>query len=306
LYIEGRELKAALINLAHDILYESSLHMNTDVGNAEFLSHLFELITCVSNSAKAEKIIGIGIAVPGTVQPSEKIWLSALRFPKIQNLNFMGIQKKLKLPVQVYKDTHSILQYQILMNPSYKTGSTILFKWDFAIGFGYANNSIILDSAYGRYGSIGHAFIINPFGKKCICGKRGCLETETGTWALLPQLKKDYPSLNHDERSFSKVFRHKDIKNIHPIQNALKHIKTCLYSICYFFYPDRILFVGPFTENEEIFANIENFIKKSMITEDYAQRIKLQVIENAYHGCFHSSAHNLFNAALEPFLRVRY
>ncbi|MEY2989251.1 MAG: hypothetical protein RLZZ163_167, partial [Actinomycetota bacterium] len=62
--------------------------------------------------------------------------------------------------------------------------SLVFISGDIGIGGGVIVDGTLLTGAGGYAGEIGH-MVVNPQGRECRCGSRGCWETEIGSLALL-------------------------------------------------------------------------------------------------------------------------
>lgn len=65
------------------------------------------------------------------------------------------------------------------------------------VGGGIIVDGRPLTGAAGYAGEIGH-IVVNRWGAECHCGARGCLEAETGEWALLRAMGRDGAGHEHD------------------------------------------------------------------------------------------------------------
>lgn len=63
-----------------------------------------------------------------------------------------------------------------------------------AIGVAVLMQGTLLRGAHHQAGRGGH-FIVNPGGRTCNCGGRGCVTAEASTWAL-PRLARDHPGFS--------------------------------------------------------------------------------------------------------------
>ena len=208
-------------------------------------------------------------------------------------------------PCVVYKELKSILYSQIIQNRSYADGSTILFHWGYGIGFDYAHNGTILTSRLGNFGELGHIKVNLNATKRCICGATGCLEAESAIWSLLPRLTRAHPSLTADERSFAELMAHHDLLAEPAIRNAVNYIKVALSNLYRHFYPDRLLVIGPFVENERIFDILRERLAAEF-PDSFPGRVVYELVRDAHRGCLIGNTYGFFRDRMRQLLRARY
>ena len=73
-------------------------------------------------------------------------------------------------------------------------GTVVYLSGDIGIGGGVIVDGTLLTGAGGYAGEIGH-MVVNPHGRECRCGARGCWETEIGSLALLRATENRFPDV---------------------------------------------------------------------------------------------------------------
>lgn len=302
LYVQARELTGALVNLGEEVLEEKMLFIPEDATKESFLKRCLELIASLSTRipGKAD-LLGLGISLIGTVNQRNKIWISSSRWPNIRNLDFKELEKETGLPISLRRSNDTELEYLIETNSSYRKANIILFHWGYGIGSSYAYSGTVLDSTIGRFGEIGHTKISPESKKRCQCGSYGCLETEAAMWSILPEIKKQYPDINENEREFASLLNNMDLMHMPAITRALEYVREGLVNLHRLFYPDRIIFVGPFTENKQIFSKLSHYFKDA-IPEYAKDKVELEVIKDGFRGCIFANAYPFFSAKLKNLL----
>jgi predicted NBD/HSP70 family sugar kinase len=157
--------------------------------NPEALSQLAEKIEQVIQGAHIpkEKIIGIGIGMPGFVDSIEGINYSFLEIPDSSVTKY--IATRLELPVFINNDSTLIalaeLKFGVARNR--KTAMVINIGW--GIGLGLIIKGELYQGENGFAGEFSHIpLFLN--GKLCTCGKRGCLETESSLLVVLEKARE--------------------------------------------------------------------------------------------------------------------
>ncbi|HUV08386.1 MAG TPA: ROK family protein [Spirochaetia bacterium] len=304
IYIQARELIGLLINLGNQILVEKSLFVPGDTSKKTFIHYFLNLIKALREAVpQGSELLGVGISLTGTVDPTAKTWISSARWRKFRNLNFTELEKTLGLTIIPRRSLDTELEYLIEQNPSYRVGNIILFHWGYGIGSAYGHAGKVLGSTIGRFGEIGHLCICPSLGKQCQCGAYGCLETEAAMWSLLPEIRKRYPEVHEDEWELAELLKNQDALELPVIRKALEYVTTGLVNLYRLFYPDRILLIGPFTENKEIATKLAGSFKESI--EDFARnRVVIEEIHDGFRGCVFGSTYPFIREKLRNLLLV--
>jgi len=182
--------------------------------NPQALSQLTEKLEQVIDGSgiPKDKIIGIGIGMPGFVDAIKGINYSFLEVPHGSVIEY--IQTRLELPVYINNDSSLIALAELKFGAarSRKTAMVVNIGW--GIGLGLVINGELYQGENGFAGEFSHIpLFLN--GKLCKCGKRGCLETESSLLVVLDKAReglqagrqsmvKELPA-DHVERSIETV-----------------------------------------------------------------------------------------------------
>ncbi|WP_262712412.1 ROK family protein [Arachidicoccus ginsenosidivorans] len=137
--------------------------------------------TITTATIAKEKIIGIGIAMPGFINAQ----MGA-------NYTFMGegittsLQNEIGLPAFIENDSTAIGLAEYHFGKAQKKKNVMVINLSWGIGLGMLIDGHIFRGANGFAGEFSHIPVFKN-GKLCSCGKTGCLETET---SLLYMIKK--------------------------------------------------------------------------------------------------------------------
>lgn len=131
-----------------------------------------------------EKILGIGVGCPGAVDPSKDTLPRSPNLPGWAGLPLKRILGKAAgLPVFVANDANAAALGEKLFGAGKKAKDLIYITVSTGIGGGILINGRLYEGAGSVAGEIGHISIV-PDGKKCACGKRGCLEAYASGTAI--------------------------------------------------------------------------------------------------------------------------
>ncbi len=141
-------------------------------------------------------LVGIGVAVSSPVDPSHPDRLSKVVLPAWEGrLGLDNLAKRLGAPLMVDNDANLGALAEHWWGVGRDVDDLAYIKVATGIGSGHVINGEIYRGATGVAGEIGH-ISVDPQGKRCICGLRGCLVTMVGGQALVEraaELAADFP-----------------------------------------------------------------------------------------------------------------
>jgi len=131
-------------------------------------------------------LAGVGVGVPGAIRQADGFVEFA------PNLGWRGVpfaqllSERLGLPVQtsVANDGDLGGLAEHIRGAGRGIGHLIYLSGEVGIGGGIVVDGRMLTGAHGYGGELGH-MMVNPNGRPCRCGSRGCFETEAGEDAVL-------------------------------------------------------------------------------------------------------------------------
>ncbi|MFZ9743343.1 MAG: ROK family transcriptional regulator [Chitinophagaceae bacterium] len=175
---------------------------------AEALNQLIEEIDKFLKGLENENlnVKGIGIAMPGRTNTKIGKTLSYFNFTDEPLKDIL--QRAFKIPVFIENDSRAMVFAEMNVGDSINEKNLVFVNIDYGIGIG-----IIIDGKtyYGKSGYSGELGHIPLFDNEiiCICGKKGCFETEASGFALKRKFKDKLKS-----GSSSSVLKHKKIEDI--------------------------------------------------------------------------------------------
>jgi predicted NBD/HSP70 family sugar kinase len=153
---------------------------------------------CLDQTAAGKApLVGIGVAVPSPIDPSHPYQLSQVVLPRwAGNLGLQDLAAKYNVPLLVDNDANLGALAEQWWGAGHDIDNFAYIKVATGIGAGHVIDGEIYRGATGVAGEIGH-IAIDPHGKPCLCGLRGCLATLVGGPALVDrtaQLLARYPT----------------------------------------------------------------------------------------------------------------
>ena len=201
--ILGVEMGATHVSVAltdlrgHVLRWESQEHpvRNDPKGTRVLIGELCR--RCLDSIASQPRpLVGIGIAVPCPVDPSAPDVLSNVVLPKWERtLGLREFAARYGVPLMVDNDANLGALAEQWWGVARQVQDLAYIKIATGIGSGHIIRGEVYRGATGVAGEIGH-FAIDPKGKQCICGLKGCLATLIGGPALVAraqELSAEYP-----------------------------------------------------------------------------------------------------------------
>nr|WP_279382450.1 ROK family protein [Acanthopleuribacter pedis] len=180
--------RGSLMNLRGEVLERVKVSLGEQRGPAA-VEQVIALIEQLQERA-TQPVLGIGIGTPGVVEPYQGVVKNAI------NLNWTDLalrdvlEERFSLPVYLANDAQLAALAQFLFS-SREDGiqNLILVKVGRGIGSGIIFGGEIFFGDGFSAGEIGHV-VVDPNGKLCTCGHKGCLETVASTRALSEQMSQ--------------------------------------------------------------------------------------------------------------------
>jgi predicted NBD/HSP70 family sugar kinase len=234
------------------------------------LKELFQRV-----GAEHDKILGIGISVPGPVNFSKGTIIKLTNVPKWRNVPLKEIlEDELKIMVMIDNDSNnSILSMKWIHMNKEKSDIVYLSTTD-GIGMGILINGAIYRGNHYIAGEIGH-ISVDKNGEKCNCGNRGCIELYSSDRSIVNIIRR---GLNNGEVSILRDMCNNNFSNLdmEMIVNAAKNgddfakgnlerageiLSICISNIIKNYDPEEIIIDSTWLRD---FTNIVNDLKNNV------------------------------------------
>jgi glucokinase len=177
--IGGTNTAFGFVDRVGTILADSSIPTRGDRPPQELVARLYEATTPVWHGLSDRcTLLGVGVGAPnanyyrGTVESPPN-----LSWPGVTNLAAL-IEGLYHLPVAVTNDANAAALGEMLYGAAKGMKDFIEITLGTGVGSGIVAGGDLIYGADGFAGEIGHT-IVDPVGRQCGCGRRGCLETYT-------------------------------------------------------------------------------------------------------------------------------
>lgn len=143
----------------------------------------------VMDGVPRTRLVGIGIALPGPVDPKHPERFSPVAQPAWKGTHgFKPLLARYRVPVLIDNDANCGALAERWWGGAQGLDDFTYIKVATGIGAGHFMGGAIQRGASGVSGEIGHV-AIDPRGELCVCGNRGCLTTLVGGHALVARAK---------------------------------------------------------------------------------------------------------------------
>jgi glucokinase len=174
--IGGTSTKFGLVDLDGKVLFQSKIPTHTYSDFSDYIKDLSKAIKAGVEKIGNGKIIGIGIGAPnanfyrGTIEHAPNLpWKGIVPIVEIIKADF-------NVPVLITNDANAAAMGEMIYGNAKKMNDFIVITLGTGLGAGIVCNGKLVHGHDGFAAELGHV-IINPRGRQCGCGRRGCLET---------------------------------------------------------------------------------------------------------------------------------
>lgn len=203
------------------------------------------------------RILGIGASFPGVLDPETGdclLWADAGwgRFPLKRRL-----EEGAGVPVLVDRDARAEALGELWFGAGQDVNDLVFLKLDSEVSAGVVSDGVPYRGSKGLAGEIGH-ITVDPRGKRCRCGKVGCLETKVSVPAALERTRevlKEHPgsSLAGKELSLRSLYRaaeEGDGAAGKVLEELVQFVRTALETVVYTYDSELVVLAGEMVETD--------------------------------------------------------
>lgn len=175
--IGGTNTKYGIVDKSGQVIYQGSI---STAGFEEFRDY-FNALAKALRASIAEiqgenKVLGIGVgAANGNYYKGTIERATNLKWKGIIPLADM-LKEEFDMPAVITNDANAAAVGEMVYGAAKGMRDFIVITLGTGLGSGFVANGQLLNGRHGIAGEVGHTSV-NPAGRFCNCGKRGCLET---------------------------------------------------------------------------------------------------------------------------------
>lgn len=186
--VGGTNLRLALVDREGGVL--GRVHDSTDVasGLASFLERLEGAVERLKREAEemGRSVAAVGIGLPGLLS-NDGVVRSCVNFSALDGLDLpRTVSDAVALPVLALNDANACAIGEQRFGAGRGYRSTLTLTIGTGIGAGIILDGRLWTGADGVAGEFGH-ITVEPDGRPCGCGNRGCVEQYASASAIAPQ-----------------------------------------------------------------------------------------------------------------------
>lgn len=184
--IGGTKIEIGVVDESGEIIRSQQIFTAVSKGPLFIQNQLIDIIHSLSTDFSP---VGIGIGIPGQMDPENEIILFA------KNLNWVNeplknyLSKKLGLDVFITNDVKAATLGEWRYGAGIECDDFVCLFIGTGIGGGIVSGGKLLNGSTNTAGEFGH-MITSPQGPLCSCGSWGCLEAQASGWALQKQAQE--------------------------------------------------------------------------------------------------------------------
>lgn len=250
--LEKNHIRAVITDLDGKILDDNKVFLRS-INKITVIEDIKKLIMDLLDSREniKNKVLGIGISLPGTVNEDELKLELAPNF-RLKNLCFKELSDYFNIPVFLENEANAGALAESNLGIAKNLNNLIYVSITEGIGGGLIINERIYKGKDRRAGEIGH-MTISKGGRQCSCGKKGCFETYASNRALI----KDYNEASEIKafsiREIIEKYKEHDKIAIEVMNRYLEDLAEGIGNLIFIFNPDYIVIGGEISKYASIF-----------------------------------------------------
>lgn len=274
--VGGTSIKGAFINEKGNILSRFSMKVNKRSAPEKEVKELCSIIKkAIKENKYTGKVSGIGIGMPGIMNFDEGVVINSPNLPTWNGFNLKAfIRKETGLNVEINNDANVAALGEATFGSGKKFKNIIMITLGTGVGGGIVIDGHIVDGHLHQGAELGHMSIVLG-GRKCGCGRRGCLEAYASATALIKETKKmmkRHPEsllyeVGHelggvDARNAFIAAKRGDKFAIKLVDEYVMYLSEGLINYCNIFRPEAIILSGGVAnEGEYLFNKVKEYME---------------------------------------------
>lgn len=178
--ITKRHIRLVLMDLSGVLLGEESrrfVYADTSEYYREVGAYLEEFLD--GRRVDRERLLGVGIALPGIVNDKKTVLLKS-HILNIEGVDLQNFCRNIQYPTTFDNDANCAAFAEV----NKEEPCTTYFSLSNTVGGTIYFNGQLCSGKMNKSGELGH-MIIHPRGKRCYCGKQGCVDAYCSAASLL-------------------------------------------------------------------------------------------------------------------------
>jgi predicted NBD/HSP70 family sugar kinase len=268
-----------------------------------------ELCRVLLEEAKPGAVcLGVGASVPGVTRRSDGLVRFAPNLGWVDEPCGQVLAERLGLPTRVGNDANLGVVAEHMRGVARGSDDVVHLSGEVGVGGGLIVGGRPLEGFGGYAGEVGH-MVVNPGGRGCRCGAKGCWETEIGEEALLRAAGRQPGggvAAVHEVLAAAKAGQPEALA---AVEHVLTWVGTGVGAIVNLFNPELVVFGGILGE---VFATGPERVREAMTAATLAaprEQVRLEVAglgaDSSLLGAAELAFEPLLENPLDTLARVR-
>lgn len=294
--IGGMSIKGAAVDSTGKVYDVFSLPVIKDEPGEVTIRKLTNLVEeYIANLKLDEKIVGIGIGCPGTLDVANGIvnYTNNLGWNNLPLAKIM--QEKLPYPIRLINDANAAALGEAKFGAGKSHDTVIMLTLGTGVGGGIIINGKLFEGNEGKGGELGH-MVVQVDGEQCSCGRKGCLEAYASATALIRDTKKAMLE-NKDSklweiapeidavggRTIFKALALNDETAKRVFDNYIKYLGEGILNFCDIFRPNVIVLSGGIANAGDVLFNpLNEYLRVRKYGYEFTPAVKVIPAELGY------------------------
>lgn len=167
--ISANHLEMVMVNLGSEIENTKRIRLKF-TPDLSYCTEVSKQVNIFLNENKHDNLLGIGIAIPGIINQSEKI-VTKSHALQVENYSLNLLEQALDFPVHFENDANAAM----LAENTQQYQNALYLSLNHTLGGAFCIDGQLFRGLNQKAGEFGHMILV-PNGKKCYCGKKGCAD----------------------------------------------------------------------------------------------------------------------------------
>lgn len=176
--ITAKHVGFVLVNLNYEIEKYERIRLQFSTESSYYLQMGEELERFLTDIESRERILGIGISIPGIINPEERMLVKSHAL-QLENYSLSFLEQVFSLPVYFENDANAAMRAEDLN--VYR--NALYLSLNSTLGGAFCIDGKLIAGENQKAGEFGHMILV-PGGKRCYCGKMGCADAYCAANAL--------------------------------------------------------------------------------------------------------------------------
>lgn len=248
----GSETRVGLVDIHHDVIASKVIPTESILLAEEMLEKAAQTALDLMEDQKIaiEQCIGVGIGIPGTVdwKNGKVLYSNNIRWKQVDVAGVVG--KLIPVPVRVANNADCAALGEHVAGAGKECQNIVMVTLGTGVGGGIIINGRIFEGSGIGGSELGHMVIVKN-GKRCTCGRKGCLEA----YASLPALRQAAKDATGIDMTAEEIFTGAGKASALALVKAdyIDALGTGIVNMVNIFRPQLVLIGGLLSEQVPIF-----------------------------------------------------